>query len=739
MLDKWFIEDIEKGLKNSGRFVIVDPAKRCGFLIDLLKPIPAWKIFEVHTEIDELLVKYTIEKQHQGESVIVYSTRKLENLTFIREYCATGGCLNIEYLHRYIKEKVDDNFHFDLVATEDEIIAIGKLSIGKKKEYWDRIKAKGGMGVFLPDDLLKFLMIPIDFISRQSKEEALLFLSFLNQFCDHPLQNTPPQTIANEFARCVFDNLIYSKNESFLDRVYGQWIDSKTYQTVLNDYLKNYSMPQDFDYWKMPSRHPFKEIDLKWLDELIEHFNDRLWIDSKLYLFDERANACQKRFGESIWWRDICDLLIFDMRGVEQIINLSDAIKFYTDEFYKIDTALRHLYTFFLSEKRIIQPIQEYYDKLLSVFLDKWFIYFSSEYSENQMGLLSRIISDIDSPIAVIVGDAISFEVGKEITSKLSREIEVDPALIRTNYPSETDHNMSAMFGSEFILATREERQKCLLPGKWEIEYLDLDDLSMGHKPKEISIIYADDIDQLSEKKNQGALKYYSQYIDKLVEKIDLMFDLGYQKVILTSDHGFVLTGYLPESDKIDFDAPESEKHERYYLSKTKIKTVPNWILEIQQEYKGFSFQYYSKTIKPFKTKGAYGFSHGGISPQELLVPLFTFKKKSPQYALKVGILNKDDLKSVVGLSFEVKLQAETVLFDIQRKVIITLIKNKQESSKSDIITISQGETVRREFQLDDTDGCEINIQDAISKETLDRCAVKVNRARDLGKLGGLK
>lgn len=735
MLDKWFLEDIQQGLKNSGRFVVIDPARRCGFLIDLLKKNRSWKVFDVHTDFDELSVKYTIEKNHSSDQVIVYTTREMDDLTFIREYCATGGYLNIGFLHRYINQKVSDNYHFVLNTNDTEIIGIGKLSIGKQKDFWDRVRATGGTGVFMPEDLLKFLVEPEATMFNQSAEETALFLSFLEQFCEHSLEHKPPKTIAIEFARWVFDNLIYSKKDSFLDKVYKRWIDSVGFRRVLDDYLNSYSLPEDFDLWQMPARHPFKDVDKKWLSDLIDHLGERIWVDKKLPQINERAKACKSGFGSAVWWQDIHELLVFNAKGVEQISNLSDAISFYMSEFYKIDTAVRHLYTVFLSEKDVIQPLQEYYEKLLVLFLDKWFEYFDLEYAENQTDLIAKIIDEIVPPVAIIIGDAIAYEVGKEIINKISNDIEIDIQIIRTNYPSDTDHNMSALFGSKEVLSTRDARHRCLDSRGYSVEYLDLDSIAESHIPKNISIIYTADIDQLSEKKNQGALKYYSEYIETLGLKIEELFELGYKKIYLTSDHGFVITGLLSEANKIDIDIPESDKHERYILSKSKVLNLPNWMIEIYQQYKGYPYQYYSKTIQPFKTKGAYGFAHGGISPQELLVPLFTFEKKS-KYDLKVKIMNKDNIKSVAVENFEVQIQAESVLFDVQRKVVITLEKNGKELARSDIITLSQGKKVKRELLLEGRDAAEICVLDAVTKETLDKCVVKLMKARDLGGLG---
>jgi len=738
MLDKWFLKDIEQGLKNNERLVIVDPAKRCGFLIDLLKKNKSWKVFDVHTEFDELEIKYTIEKNHPNDRVIVYTTRKMDDLTFIREYCATGGCLHIPFLHRYINEKVNENFNFILQADNTEIIGIGKLSIGKQKDFWDRVKATGGTGIFMPEDLLQFLVEPEGTMNNQSSEENTLFLSFLEQFCEHSLEYKPPKTIAIEFTRCVFDNLIYSKNDSFLDKIYKRWIDSVRYRKVLDDYLNNYSLPEDFDPWQMPAKHPFAGIDKKWLDDIIEHLYDRSWINRKLPKINQRAIACEQGFGKTVCWYDIHELLNLDSQGIEQITNLTGAISYYTDMFYKTDTAMRHLYTEFLSEKDVIQPLQEYYEKMLMAFLDKWFEYFSAEYAENQTNLITQIIDEKVTPAAIIIGDAIAYEVAMEITNSIPKDTDKNIQVIRTNYPSDTDHNMSTLFGSKEILPTRYARHRCFDSRKYSVEYLDLDSIATNHVPQDISIIYTADIDELSEKKKQGALKYYSEYIGKISQKILKLFELGYKKIYLTSDHGFVITGLLSEADKIEFNIPDSDKHERYILSKSKAPYLPEWIIEIHQQYKGFPYQYYSKSIKPFITKGPYGFAHGGISPQELLVPLITFENKS-KYDLKVKITNKDDIKSIAVENFDVHIQAESELFDIQRRVIIALEKSKKEIARSDIITLSQGEKVRREFSLEGNDMVDVNILDAVSKEMLDKCIVRLVRARDLGGLGGQK
>ena len=39
--------------------------------------------------------------------------------------------------------------------------------------------------------------------------------------------------------------------------------------------------------------------------------------------------------------------------------------------------------------------------------------------------------------------------------------------------------------------------------------------------------------------------------------------------------------------------------------------------------YLDSNYQYYARTDKPFVTRGAYGYAHGGFTPQECIIPVF--------------------------------------------------------------------------------------------------------------------
>jgi len=740
MLDKWFIEEIDNKLKQANRLVIIDEQQKADFLFACLKKVKTDKTFTVSTEIEELKTKYDIEKKYLREKVLVITYIPLEKLKFLREYAETGECLQIKYLHRYIEKKVKEKMNFNINASEEDIIAHGRLSIGKGKEYWKRIKTKGG--AFTEEDILNFLSEPKKYFTSSGTEVQKFFIEIMSDFTEYSLKNKPPETIAKEIAVAIFENLLYKKKSNFLDQIYKQWVDSKKYESVLQLYIKQYALPSDLDIWAVPLNHPFKDIDRKWLKELIQHLNDKKWLGEKLPFTEGRATQPVATMLGVDYWQDIFTLFDYNPEKLTQICNLKEAIEHYKSTFYKLDQSIRHLYTQFLSEKKILQPLQEYYRKILQLFLDKWFTYFPEQYQEEQSGLLKKIIKENKPPVAIILGDAISYEVAQEIVKGTATEYKIKDIVLCGNYPSITENNMSRIFTtSEGILKTRGEREQILLKElKQDIKFNNLDELSISSVQENYTVFYAADVDSISEKEGQNALKYYNKIIKNIQEKIECLFKCGYKKVFLISDHGFVLTGLLEEADKIEFNVQEGNKFERYCLSKKRIDNLPVHIVGFKKPYKEFEYIYFSTTLNSFKTTGPYGFSHGGITPQELLIPYLQIEKFSEDVnKLRIEIVNKDELSPIVGDIYPVRLKAGINpgdIFSSERKIIIVMVEDKHEFSQSDVITIHAEEEIIREFNFSKHDEFEIIVLDAQSKTRLDSCRVKRNITRDLGGLG---
>jgi hypothetical protein len=213
---------------------------------------------------------------------------------------------------------------------------------------------------------------------------------------------------------------------------------------------------------------------------------------------------------------------------------------------------------------------------------------------------------------------------------------------------------------------------------------------------------------------------------------------MDYDQVHLVTDHGFVLTGLLDESDKIDpVIAGKKEIHERFVRTVDRLNNK-DW-LQFDKPYREFNYVYAAKNHRPFKSKGVYGFSHGGFTPQEIIIPNFVFSK-DVQYtkALEVSIVNKKELEEITGELFGVKIQAESKaddLFSTVRKIQILLYNNKINFSSSQVITIDPDKTQSFEFSFGGHNEIFAVLVDAETQEQIDSIKIKKSTARDLGGL----
>ena len=248
------------------------------------------------------------------------------------------------------------------------------------------------------------------------------------------------------------------------------------------------------------------------------------------------------------------------------------------------------------------------------------------------------------------------------------------------------------------------------------------------------------DIDDLGDKMNNKALKYFADGESFFAKKIEMLLKNGYQKVYMISDHGFVLTGHLRESDKIEVSfVGKKFVDERFIVTDEKQKYNQDLLLEVQKSYDGFNYIYFAKSMSPFKSVGSYGFSHGGIVPQELITPYLSWENKVFNNDLLVVIIaNKKELSNVTGNLFRVKIEAKAKkkdVFSASRSIEILLITNGKTIHKFEDIVLNDSDVKNKEFNFHGHDKLEIQILDTQTKEQLDKVTVIQNKARDLGGL----
>ncbi|MDV6341094.1 hypothetical protein R2103_04835 [Nitrosomonas sp. Is24] len=744
MIDQWFKNDLRDIYASHSVAVFIDESGDAEFL---LKTIAGeFTINQANTELEELHIKYLIEKaQPSHERFLVYTRSKKDELKFIREYCETCGCLEIRYLQNYIKDKVHQTLNLNINLPKEELIAAAKVSVGKDRTYWMDLSHKGATEIFdLNKELLPFVHDP-DTYSKEKYDAQLreTFYRKVNELLRQDYLSKPAPTLASEVVKAMLDGLAAGCCNKTLESVYKSWLDSVSYRGSFNGYLGSYKLSSDLDIWNVSIHHPFRQVDERWLAEIGKNISDKAHMSTTLAKLRQRNQSRQAQALGICFWSDVIALLEFDPKDIAYLSSFSECVEFYKKHFCRLDTAIRNLYAEFLNKKELLEPFQELYKEHVSVFLDKWFRFFR-DYQENQTGTLQRIIDDAGGlKTAAIVGDGVAYEIAELVAAKVKGSANLRKEVILADIPSETENNMSRIYMANGVTeAVQGNREKYLAAQNPDIsiDFIRLDEVTEEACPGQFLICTYKDIDDMGEKLQQKALKYFPETIDFFAEKISLLLASGYAKVYLITDHGFVLTGLLSEADKISVSLTgDFEKAERYIRTEIKQTDLTPALIEAEKSYKQFGYLYFSKNINPFKTPGLYGFSHGGVSPQELVTPYFCWERSGASAAsLSVVIENKGDLKDVTGELFSIKIRADKGsgdLFSMERKVHLVFFANKAQVNKSDVFTIQRNERITKEYTFDGHSEIEVHLLDAATKQQLDRAVVKQNKDRDLGGL----
>lgn len=740
MIDQWFRKDLDTIYEKHQIVVFVDESETSKFLLDAIGP--GIKVYEVNDDLEELHVKYLIEKERDvGNKYLIYTVRPKDQLKFIREYCETNGTIEIKYLQNYVKEKLHTTLNLNLNMSEDELVSAAKVSTGKDASYWIGLSSGVGEIFDMEKELLPFLNNPKAFISKYDEHLKTQFYKKINEHLGQEYIEKPAETLAKEVFKAMLDGLLSGKMDKTFEHVYVAWLDSREYKSSFDRYLKGYDLPREFDIWKVNPSHPFVTIDYEWLKEIGQDLYDKEAMVRHKTRINQRVQNRQAKSMGIDFWKDVKTLIEFDEKDINQLSSLDECITFYTKHLYTVDQAMRRLYTRFIENRDLLEPYQEYYKNIITIFLDKWFRYFD-EYEQNQTGILDRIIEDNEHKTAVIVGDGIAYEVAQNIIAKVSQEFTVNNEVILADTPSETENNMSQIYiATGAVEPTLKKREEFLASrhSDKDIGFVYLDQVTEDTQHQYLISQYKD-IDELGDKMNNKALKYFPEAESYFAQKIELLLNYGYKKVYLITDHGFVLTGYLTEANKVNIEFKgKVKKAERYVRTVEKQDAHSEILIEKEQSYGEYNYIYFAKTMSPFKTVGAYGFSHGGLSPQELITPFVCWENSSTDAnSLSTAIANKSDLKNVTGELYSVKVQAgssDDSLFSQERKVYLLFFSKGKQIDKSEIITLTSGADAEKEFAFDGYNEIEVQLLDAITKEQLDRAVIKKDNARDLGGL----
>lgn len=621
MIEKWLRNEIDKKICNSNRIVILDQSSRWKFLVDAAcTDICLYSTKDYSSKWqqkqDELFLRHEIEKNHKNDQVVIYVSRKLAADSFLIEYAKTGGC--IELATEWVRDVLLKEASLQVSLTDDELYTACQLGIFKDINWWKKVVQKIEGLLSIENDILDFFDNPNGFLESKTPAVKNLYIQEFCKLLQQPVQDKPADTFASEIARHIFTGMLEGNISEKEYVIYCKWIDSRNHESSFKKYLGEYQLPSTIDIDKVKDNHCFDVVDKKYLTKLVENINNASEVKNILDKIKKRLRFKKSNPYIAKWWQDIADIMDFTV--VCNDASIDGISRYYTVEFSKTDRSMRRILTYLKADINIVKPIQECYERMNQDLLKSWFAHYG-EYQESQKGYLVNLIKNTSKKIAIIVGDGVRYEVADSVASRVASDISVDKKFMYAGLPSETEHNMSALYTTDGeIIAEKKEREKKLSDetGK-DITYMQLDEVN-GTTDGEILVLTYKDIDDAGEKMQQGMLRLVDEFEDILVEKIQLLLHLGYKEVHLVTDHGFVLTGILEESDKIPTDdiSGGKEVSERYIRSVD--EQSGSKYISIEEHYENYNYVNFAKSSRPFVSTGKYGYSHGGFTPQEVVI-----------------------------------------------------------------------------------------------------------------------
>jgi len=274
-----------------------------------------------------------------------------------------------------------------------------------------------------------------------------------------------------------------------------------------------------------------------------------------------------------------------------------------------------------------------------------------------QTDFYSNKVRTAESNVVVIVSDALRYEVATSLTELLRRETQskVDLGAVQGVFPTITKYGMAALLphkkltveeknnGDLAVLADgqstdsgyRDKVLKSANPNSIALNYKDIAGMSTEQLRSlttgmQIVYIYHDTIDVASHASDSMVFSACNTAIRELHNLIRIATNkMNRTHVIITADHGFLYTySPLKESDKVDkasFNQMDVEYGRRYAIMRD--GASPDYLMPVKfmDESSGFSAFAPRESMRIKMQGGGLNFVHGGVSLQEMCVPVITY------------------------------------------------------------------------------------------------------------------
>lgn len=359
-------------------------------------------------------------------------------------------------------------------------------------------------------------------------------------------------------------------------------------------------------------------------------------------------------------------------------VGSADVWKEYTQDYYRMDTYYRG---FHLEFQKAVHVMNARLDDAFKAVADKveglynhWFLSQLSACWTNasdtdlkdlggfpgipqQVNFYAEKVRPADTRVFVIISDALRYEVAAALADQLRRETQSKVTLESRQgiFPTITPYGMAALLphreltvsagagGKLRVLADGQSTEagdrdavlKAANPHSIALKYKDIIDMKRADraalvKGMEVVYIYHDRIDEASHSDDASVFSACEQAIQEIKTMTRIIVnEFSGIRVLITADHGFLYTySALQEDSKVssDLGSKTVEMGRRYAIAEkgaTAEYLMPVRFLEDKTEYMGFAPR---ENIRMKMSGAGINFVHGGVSLQEMVVPVIDYR-----------------------------------------------------------------------------------------------------------------
>ncbi len=276
---------------------------------------------------------------------------------------------------------------------------------------------------------------------------------------------------------------------------------------------------------------------------------------------------------------------------------------------------------------------------------------------DQQVDLYRDKVKTADNRVYVIISDAFRYEAATSLADQLRREMQSKVTISGREaiFPTATKFGMAALLPHKDLTAeVRSNGQLAILADGQSTEAGNRDQVLKAANKNSVALKY-DDIIRMKRSERQELVKgmdvvyIYHNRVDEASHTDDsavfpacddaiseiknlvriIVNEFSGTYVLITADHGFLYT-YSPlnEDDKVDKTTPSKQdvEVERRYLI-TKKGAHPEYLLPVKfldgnTEFEGYAPR---ESVRIKKKGGGLNFVHGGISLQEMVIPVIEY------------------------------------------------------------------------------------------------------------------